>query len=92
MPVHANSRSAFSSLQLGQRRAAVLGVYADMQKPLTDRQVKEILDAEEMNVVRPRITELITAGYLYEVDSARCFRTGKMVRRCGLTGQVSKSP
>ena len=87
--VHINSLSAFYSLKLGQRRAAVLAIYAESSEPLTDRQVMEALGATERNHVAPRATELIADGFLYEVDSIKCDVTGKTVRRCTYTGLVS---
>ncbi len=91
MSIHANSLSAFYSLKLGQRRAAVLAIYAASRAPLTDRQVMEALEATERNHVAPRTTELVDDGYLYEVDSVKCATTGKRVRRCTYTGLVKPS-
>ncbi len=88
MAVHANSQSAFYSLKNGERRAAVLAVYAKSPTALTDRQVMGALGATERNHVAPRTTELVDDGYLYEVDSVKCEVTGKTVRRCTYTGLV----
>lgn len=49
--------------------------------PLTDREVMECCGYQEPNAVRPRITSLIDAGELIEVDRVRCAVTGKTVRR-----------
>ena len=52
----------------------------------TDRQVKTILGFDDMNQVRPRITELIQLGLLEEVGKTKCPITCKMVRVVNLGG------
>ena len=47
---------------------------------LTDRAVKEAMWYDDMNTVRPRITELVQAGYLREAGKTKCPVTGKTVR------------
>lgn len=54
---------------------------AVVRKPMTDREIKELMRLPDMNNVRPRITELIKAGMLYEFDSVKDHGTGKTVRR-----------
>jgi len=46
----------------------------------TDRQVMSEMFFPDMNCVRPRITELLKAGFLEEVGKAKCFITSKSVR------------
>jgi hypothetical protein len=46
----------------------------------TDREIKEGMNFSEMNMVRPRITEMIKAGILIEYGSTTCQTTGKTVR------------
>ena len=46
----------------------------------TDRQIKNYLGYDEMNCVRPRITELIDSGHIREIGSVKCETTGKTVR------------
>ena len=65
-----------------ERRTLVLGVYQTMQQPLTDREVKDLLEFTDMNAVRPRITELLIEGKLKETGSTICNTTGRNVRLC----------
>jgi len=51
----------------------------------TDRQVKDYLRLPDMNYVRPRITELIQGGFVYESGRTKCNITGKTVRIVNLT-------
>jgi hypothetical protein len=47
----------------------------------TDRDVLRGLNYSDMNQVRPRITELVDANLLEEVDKVRCPITHHSVRR-----------
>jgi len=47
---------------------------------MTDREVAEALLFDDMNAVRPRITELVQAGSLVEVGSKQDTETGRTVR------------
>lgn len=69
-----------------ERKAMVLGAYQTMKEPLTDKEVMTLLDFNDMNSVRPRITELVAEGKLAEVGSTRCKITNRNVRLC----EVSK--
>ncbi len=90
MPVHQHSLAAFHALNIGQRRAVVLSVYAESPDPLTDRQAAARIEGAEFGNVKPRITDLVNDEFLYEVDSVVCEVTGRRVRRCATTGLVSK--
>lgn len=46
----------------------------------TDREIMLRLGRIDMNDVRPRITELIKEGVLYEENRRKCYTTGKIVR------------
>ena len=81
MAIHANSLAAFASLGLGERRAVVLSIYADSDVPLTDRQAAARIEGAEFGNVKPRITDLVTDQFLYEVDSVICEHSGRRVRR-----------
>jgi hypothetical protein len=50
--------------------------------PATDRQVRDALfgDRADMNMVRPRITELVKCGVCHEVGSVKDEATGLHVR------------
>ena len=82
--IHRNSIKSFGEISetLGGRHKAIWSTFKSSKGNLTDRQVKEILGLEDMNSVRPRITELVKNGYLTEVDDEKCPVTGKKVRVC----------
>ena len=86
--MHPNSLLAYSEEEdaghLSRRASEILAVYVRLMRPLTDRDVKNELGFEDMNFVRPRITELIYAGRLQEVGSATDPITGKACRLVGL--------
>lgn len=80
--VHANSIEAFHSQEakLSRRAQAVLQ-WVTEHGPRTDREIAYGMGyGENLNAVRPRITELIDAGKLMEVCSRRCDITRKTVR------------
>lgn len=56
------------------------------QGPLTDREIKDRLGYEEMNAVRPRVTELTKANVLFETGRKKCSTTKKRVRVNGVRG------
>lgn len=81
--VHPHSVDSLHSLDNRQnRQEMILVVYKQSAKPLTDRQVKTALGFEDMNSVRPRITELIDAypPKLQEVGETQDPVTRKTVR------------
>ena len=83
---HANSCEAYKTIKLTKhhRYQIILSCYlnADLLG-LTDREIKNTLDYDDMNTVRPRITELLQSGYLKEVNSA--IENGRPVRSCRIT-------
>jgi hypothetical protein len=82
--IHPNSVAAYWQGRLdlfGKRHQQVLRALRAARGPLTDREVMIALGFGEPNAVRPRITELIDAGVLVEVDSVECPMTRKRVRR-----------
>lgn len=87
--VHDNSREALESLDLPTRHAEVFNLFKNEGRPLTDRMVKELLGYEDMDEVRPRITELIQKPFelLEEVGKVVCLKTKKTVRLVYLTHQ-----
>lgn len=80
--VHANSRRTYheEGYKLGKRALDVLAYYRNQSAPVTDRVCMAALGFTDMNSVRPRITELIEAGFMREVGSALDYVTGKRVR------------
>lgn len=84
---HENSRASYrDTVNLRQdRRGIVLGLFQDNpHTAFTDRQALNRLypGSNDMNMVRPRITELIESGELIERGSVQCPVTGKSVREC----------
>jgi predicted HTH transcriptional regulator len=87
---HNNSLAAhgeLTSTTMSARRAAIVAWLA-AHGPATDRQVRDALFgiAADMNMVRPRITELLDAGALRECGSVECEVTGRRVRQVKVTG------
>ena len=82
--IHQNSYASYESVieTLSGRHKKIWDAFASEKKPLTDRQVKNILGLEDMNSVRPRITELVKKGVLMEDSNTKCPVTGKTVRVC----------
>ncbi len=65
--VNPNSAATYLALapDLGSRARAILAIFQEASRPLTDRQVHDIYNpCGDMNDVRPRITELLRAGHL----------------------------
>ena len=58
----------------------------------TDREVKERLGFDDMNMVRPRITSLLDDGLLEESAQIRCDRTERLVRLGDLPEKVKHDP
>lgn len=88
MPMHQNSLAAYyaerDAGRLSRRARAVL---ADVQRngPGTDRQIRDRMGFDDMNHVRPRITELVQAGELRETGRVVDPVTGKRVRVVDVT-------
>ena len=81
MSIHENSKLAHKQerTQLSLRAANILAHLKD-GRPRTDRMIKVEMNFPDMNNVRPRITELISGGFINEVGSHKCNITGKRVR------------
>jgi len=70
--MHTNSLEAFKKIDPSTRHYAVLMVYVKHHPhALTDREVMFELDFDDMNNVRPRITELKQEGLIVETDKKR---------------------
>lgn len=78
--IHQNSIDSFHALDRETRRKIILGVYEKHGRPLTDRQVAEDLGFNDLNSVRPRISEMIDDGVLVEVGKIKDFLTRVNVR------------
>jgi hypothetical protein len=83
MPVHAHSIEAYHGLDLPTRCRTVLAALDSIGGRATDRQVAEAMETEDMNMARPRITEMVAAGILAEVGHTRDQHTGRTVRVVG---------
>ena len=80
-----NSLQAFAEARdaLDHRSANIYEFLSHQVNPMTDREVKDAMfPGGDVNMVRPRITELIKEGWLIEFASKRCKVTGKRVRVC----------
>ena len=56
----------------------------DLKRPITDRAIKTYLMLDDMNQVRPRVTELLKQGHIKETDPVQCIHTGRQVRSVDL--------
>lgn len=77
---HENSKKSYRLLDKATRQAQIYRMFKKRPESYTDRQVLFWLNLDDMNQVRPRITELIRDGYLYEGKSVICSVTGRPVR------------
>lgn len=80
--IHRNSLLADREMKYkkGCRHNQILQVFHITGRPMTDREIKNFLRVDDMNAVRPRITELIDDGRLVECGEAKDVITGKTVR------------
>ena len=99
--VHDNSLNARDTLQEGDKREEMIyKLYKRMGRPLTDREVKELLNLPDMNCVRPRITEMTKTRkkdgrppLLEELphdEKIKDHVTGKTVRRTRIAGPTGE--
>jgi len=83
MSIHKNSQLSFQEIlpSLRGRKKVILEAVKFHGGKLTDREIKVLVGALDMNGVRPRITEMLKEGYLVEEGSVKCPITNKLVRR-----------
>ena len=92
---HENSLAAHGDDRLQHaltgRRAEIVAWLRE-HGPATDREIVAGLyfPGADMNLVRPRVTELLDARAVEEVDRVRDTATGMMVRRVGMTGETQR--
>lgn len=84
---HKNSIKSFKELKADGRHAAILDLCRREARPLTDRQIVELLGFSDMNSCRPRVSELVDFGYLIECGNVRDSVTGKTVRQVKLCAE-----
>ena len=82
--MHINSLLAWEEAKdlLNERCQRILRVI-ERYPDSTDRDVMQELEWNDMNMVRPRITELIKKGMLRETGSMQCAVTGRRCRTLG---------
>ena len=85
--MHGNSLRAFreDGVKLGKRCGQILAIMRQHRLPLTARDVLEKycrdygIEGRDMNLVRPRISELVKEGLLHEVGRVKDSTSGKTV-------------
>lgn len=83
--MHRNSLDCYQAEEAKlSARAQAIYDYLERHGPRTDRQLMREMGFQDMNAIRPRVTELIDAGKLMELQSVRCEVTRKTVRRVDL--------
>ena len=82
MMVHENSRDAYyeelESGKIDTRTQAVLNVIT-LHEGLTARQIARKLGFDDLNAVRPRLTELKESYMVTEGEKVKCDESGKSV-------------
>ena len=86
--IHQNSTESLIQTRptIAQRRSVIREALEHL-RIATDREIKNWLGFDEMNAVRPRITEMIKDGALVECESVKCQTMGRKVRRVKLAGE-----
>lgn len=87
--MHRNSLAAYNAdgRKLSDRALKIYAYMVETRTPMTDRTVQRAMGYAERGQVQPRISELVKAGLLVEVDKVRCVITGKPVRRVAVAAQ-----
>lgn len=80
--MHINSLAAFDEIEeeRSDRAEIIYALMTAASVPMTDRQVMQALGFSDMNMVRPRITELKDNRWAMEVGSIECPVTNRHVR------------
>ena len=90
---HANSLEAHGSIEaaLDGRRAEIVA-WVDLHGPCTVRCIRDGLFGEwaDMDMVRPRVTELLAAGRLVECGKVPDHVTGRSVMTVDLAGRAGR--
>jgi hypothetical protein len=81
--MHENSLETYDEIlndgSISKRCKVIIEAYQKYGS-MTDRDVKDCLNFQDMNAVRPRITEMLQVGILQEVNTILDKATGKPVR------------
>lgn len=83
MTMHAHSLAAYDALDLSRREREALDALDALGGRATDRQIARQMGSQDMNISRPRISQLINKGILCEVGEMEDPETGRMVRIVG---------
>ncbi len=93
--MHTNTLTAHRKVrgELAERNRRILDYldYLGSGWRLTDREIKDGIGLDDMNSVRPRITELIRDGFAVECGKARCQVTGQTVRLVRATTEAERN-
>lgn len=90
--IHQNSLTAYQSIKdLGDRHRRIFELFMMRGSPMTDRDVKVAGRFDDMNLVRPRITELIDLGFLVECGNVIDQATKKTVRQCRIKNSMDSN-
>ncbi|NMC87733.1 MAG: hypothetical protein GYA69_04795 [Candidatus Moranbacteria bacterium] len=90
--IHRNSIVSYRSItDLGDRHRRIYELFLMRGYPMTDRDVKLAGRFEDMNLVRPRITELVDLGILVECGSVVDPETKRMVRQCRIRQAIDSN-
>jgi predicted ArsR family transcriptional regulator len=91
--IHENSRASYDAIkpELSGRRKEIYLTLCKSSRKMTDREVKDEMGLNDMNSVRPRITELIKMGHVEEVGNVKCPLTGKTVRQVMVFNEAQMS-
>ena len=83
-----NSVRAFRDGDRKTQATIIYRVYSDQGRPLTDRQVLEILGGTDMNEVRPAITKMMKEDppRLEKSGNVKDHKTGRSVRAVRIAG------
>jgi len=89
--MHDNSVGAFRNLNVTRRHKEILLIFQMYSRPLTDREVKTLGGWEDMDDVRPRISELIALKILKQCGDVVDEITRKKVRISRVVLESEKS-
>ena len=81
--IHENSRASYQDAPIGKRHGEILCLLQRATRPATDRELARAMTGDphpDLNVARPRVTELIQRGLVVEAYTAPCKTTGRNVR------------
>ena len=92
--MHDNSLAAHAANQeadtYSPREQAIIAILRNATKPMTDRDIARAGLFNDMNMVRPRINELIGKGRIEEVGTTWCVATARQVRTLRLVAAQSQ--